>query len=222
MTSQQNSWIRILENGTAKVIYSKEMIAFQQATIFVAHVSFGHEVAISWMRQLDETEMLTSKDVVGEWLGGTLTTRMDRHRTWFKDGGLSTDESIQLMEEYIFCFFLQSLSVNVICDVWDDDQLEEDVQDAAVMSEEMVRMGADIKFDSIKAEMQFANVIADRQFELAQEWILRDVIFEKIQLIANLFIEEPNLSENGNYTLDIPKALKILQEWEEEWLGSVC
>ncbi|MFL2646804.1 MAG: hypothetical protein ACJ0KD_05045 [Dehalococcoidia bacterium] len=222
MTAQQNSWIRILKNGTPEVIYSKEMVAFQQATIFVAHVSFGHEVAISWMRQLDETEMLTTKGVVGEWIGGTLTTRMDRHRTWFKDGGLSTDEAIQLMEEYIFCFFLRSLGVNIICDVWDDDQLEEDAQDAAVMSEEMVRTGADIEFDSIKAEMQFANVISNRQFELAQEWVLRDDILEKINLIAKLFIETPNISEDGTYTLDVPKALKVLKEWEEEWLGSVC
>jgi len=90
------------------------------------------------------------------------------------------------------------------------------------MSEEMVRMGADIEFDSIKAEILFAKVIADRQFELAQEWVLRDDIFEKIQLIANLFIEEPDVSEDGNYTLDISKARKKLQEWEEEWLGSVC
>ena len=222
MSSQQNSWIRILKNGTAEVIYSKEIIAFQQSAIFVAHVSFGHEVAVSWMRQLDEEEVLTTKDIVSEWIGGTLTTRMDRHRTWFKDGGLSTDESIQLMEEYIFCFFLRSLGVNTICDIWDDDQLEEDAQDAAVMSEEMVRMGADIEFDSIKAEMQFANVISDRQFELAQEWILRDGILEKIRLIANLFIETPIVSEDGTYILDIPKALKVLKEWEEEWLGSVC
>ena len=61
MKAQENSWIRILKNGTPEVIYSKEMVAFQQATIFVAHVSFGHEVAISWMRQLDETEMLATK-----------------------------------------------------------------------------------------------------------------------------------------------------------------
>ena len=46
MKAQENSWIRILKNGTPEVIYSKEMVAFQQATIFVAHVSFGHEVAI--------------------------------------------------------------------------------------------------------------------------------------------------------------------------------
>ena len=100
--------------------------------------------------------------------------------------------------------------------------MEEDAQDAAVMSEEMVRTGADIEFDSIKAEMQFANVISNRQFELAQEWVLRDDILEKINLIAKLFIETPNISEDGTYTLDVPKALKVLKEWEEEWLGSVC